>query len=146
MTPFTRDTYRQFRKDFLLLMKNAEVVKDWRDAREFQRLLRKFNLYLENVVYKGILPALKEKNGENWMADQIRKTVWALIIEMRVELENPRGELNRKYRPWITEEYAFDLYAGKRDKWVARARHKAREAWKAFDEYFERVETRVEFE
>ncbi len=134
---FTSATVRQLRADFLLLMRNADLVKDWAAARSFQLAVRRFHDHVERLVYREVLPALKARHGDGHVARDIASGVWQLLIELSVPLENPRADDTAHRVP--SSEAAFERYLARKDKWLSRVKSKARGAWAALGSYFEYV-------
>lgn len=137
---FSLESVRKLRADFLLLMKNADRVSNWKEARRFAIATNIFRDYLERVVYKEVLPPLRKQYGTDRFAiEDVAKQVWVFQAELRAPLENPHSDHYRKHLPWLDEDWAFEKYLKEKDRWLARVRSKARAAWKSLDEVFEYV-------
>lgn len=139
---FSLESVRKLRADFLLLMKNADRVSNWKEARRFSVATNIFRDYLERVVYKEVLPSLRKQYGKDRLAiEDVAKQVWVFQAELRAPLENPHTDHYREHRPglWGDEDWAFEKYLKEKDRWLARVRSKARAAWKSLDEVFEYV-------
>ena len=132
---FGLESVRKLRADFLLLMKNADRVSNWTEAKKFYNATRVFQDHLEHIVYKGLLPPLRKQYGERLAIDDVAKSVWILVVELKAPLEDPQWQSHRL--PWMTYDWAFEKYLKDKDKWLARVRSKARAAWKSLDELFQ---------
>jgi len=131
---FSLESVRKLRADFLLLMKNADRVSNWTEAKRFHTATLVFQDHLEHIVYKGVLPPLRKQFGDRFTISDVAKKVWALVVELKAPLMDPQHEPDR---PWVTYEWAFEDYLKKKDKWLSRVKAKARAAWTALDEVFE---------
>lgn len=135
VSPFEPETVRKLRADFLLLMKNADRVSNWAEAKKFYNATRVFQDHLERIVYKGLLPSLRKQYGERLVIDDVAKSVWLLVVELKAPLEDPQWQSHRL--PWMTYEWAFEKYLKDKDKWLTRVKSRARAAWKSLDEVFQ---------
>lgn len=133
---FDAGTVKQLRADFLMLMKNAERVKDYREAELFAEAVRKFREHVESVIYGGLVRALEREGDEYWVK-KIRTGTWGLISNLRTPLPQWGSASQIKYDPGATREEYFAKYQRDAKKWADKLKREARAAWTVLDEYLE---------
>lgn len=126
----------KLRKDFLLLMRNVEKVKDYDTALEFSGVARRYADKINEVVYRGLVPWIESQDKTSWWAKEIRKNVWGFYIALQVPINRSPPVTDEVYK-WFTPEKNFDRYLQERDRWVAKVKREARTAWTTLKEYLD---------
>jgi 8-oxo-dGTP pyrophosphatase MutT (NUDIX family) len=117
------------RKDFLMLMKNVPLVKNYDDAETLGRNFTVFRNNFENVFFEQFLNRdLKYKSGLNaTQIENIDSTVrapgWAFSSELRLPL--------RDHDEHWSKEQCYTQFQEKVTTWETGLRKKAQAFWKA---------------
>jgi hypothetical protein len=135
-TKVTSEMVEKLRKDFLLLMKNLERVKDYESAMTLQRVFRTYADHINEVVYRGLVQEIEGKNKNDWWAQRIRKDVWQFYIQLRLPIDHAREPGDEVYQ-WFTPSRNYEKFLSSKDKWIAKVKTEARKAWTALREFFE---------
>lgn len=143
------------RKDFLTLMKNTKVVKNFSQALRWQEAVRTWLKSFEDFFYTDVPRALMDLSriptwinrdwANNWIK-RLKEDLWGLIINFRVPLDSDITYLLRN-KPYLqteerAKESAFQKMLAELPKWEGRARRAARKAWKTIDEFLEWVQAK----
>ncbi len=137
----------KLREDFLTLMKNVSVVKDYDQADRWKRAVtlwrERYNDYLYKFLRKEIGDlgfqgtVMTSSDAKFWQA-KIGKETWGLYAEFRVPLDSFEHE--KSIGRNVTPEYLFEKMQRELPKWEARVRRASRQAWaalKSFVTWFE---------
>jgi hypothetical protein len=129
----TVKTVDRFRSEFLMLMKNISVIKNYADAWEWRGGVLKwrgaFETYMEAVGKEvNRLPDISESLLKVWRAD-LRQGAWELVSAMYDVPVEPVDESRRFNSTAEQKEYLFEQYKKKVPKWERRVRDKARTSW-----------------
>jgi len=136
---------QQFRKDFLKLMKNTKVVKNYDQAKEWQKHVGKWSNRFEEYIYRYLIEnTLKDmkvddkigKREEEYWESRIRSEVWPFTVGFSVPFD---ADLANDF--W-TEEQRFDQLQKNLNTWDRSIRGKAQKAWnvlKEFTDWYERL-------
>jgi len=138
----------KFRKDFLMLMKNAKVVKDYKQALKWKEAVQTWSDRFELFVLDRLRKAIKDlrfqrritQGDADYWDKKIGHEVWDLHLDFRVPLE--RYEFVVKYDPRASREGLFAQLQRELPKWEGRVRRSARKAWrvlKDFAEWYSRI-------
>jgi len=128
---------KQFRKDFLMLMSNADRIKDTVMVKEWRGYVLKWRQDFEDYLYKYLLNDLKnlwfkkvitESDSKYW-DKKIREETWDFVIAFQV----PYWTADEYW----TEEQRFLEFQKNLPKWKSRVMGKARDAWKVLEEFVE---------
>jgi hypothetical protein len=132
---FDEAAVEKLRKDFLLLMKNVDKVKDYAMAEELRQYVKTWREYLNTLVREKYIPQVQAVSGDMW-AKGLGSKHWSLHLALSEFPMNPIG-YERLHRPDISEEFVFAKFAEKRADWAAKTKRAAAALWKTFKEYFE---------
>lgn len=126
----------KLRKDFLTLMKNAGVVKDYAQAMVWREAVQVWNNRFNHIVFEQLAQRefkelaraniITQSDADYWMK-KIGKECWPLYIEFRV----PILKANPSDGFYGTEDYAFAKMMKELPKWKGRVERAARQAWAA---------------
>ncbi len=130
---FDASTITKLRADFLLLLKNAEKVKNYAQAQTFATAVRTYRTYVEDVLRS--LTRTLENEGESAWAKKLLKDTWGLVSGLRVPIGEHGSTSQRKYDPDETPESYFAAYQGKAKKWAEKLKREARTAWASLEDY-----------
>jgi hypothetical protein len=131
----------KLRKDFLTLVKNIPLVKDYKTAHELRVAIRIYSNRFDDMFFKHFLgDAVKydisKATGHDvsWIDHKTRAVAWTWMSELK---SMPIGFANEYY----SEESRFLEFERNAPKWKARVQAKARVFWTAMREVFEMLKT-----
>ena len=128
---------KQFRKDFLMLMSNADRIKDTAMVKEWRGYVLKWRQDFEDYLYKYLLNDLKnlwfkkvitESDSKYW-DKKIREETWDFVIAFQV----PYWTADEYW----TEEQRFLEFQKKLPQWKSKVMGKARGAWRVLEDFVE---------
>lgn len=125
MATLTTSTVDTLRRDFLVLMRNVELVKDYETAKVLDKVFRTYAARFYNLIYRGLTPHLV-KNGDPYWDKRVREDTWRFYTELRLPLE---PLMDPPYSPG--KSVLFARFERARDKWVRTITRYARKAWTA---------------
>lgn len=138
------DRIERFRKDFLMLMKNAKRVKEYDQAWKWREAVtvwqKKFDTFVDRLRKAIKDLRFQEKISKPDAAYWDRKLgseLWGLHIEFRVPLDPLSvGQMahSRMSDPEL-KDYLFHKMKQDLPKWEGRVRRASRKAWKALKEF-----------
>lgn len=132
--PFNPDVVKKLRKEFLLLMKNAKVVKTPRQAYQWKSYMRTWRENFSEMLDR-VADAIKDlplqhvtvsrDEATKWERD-FRKETWGLYINSQVPIDRADD--------YYDEDARFYQFQKELKKWEGRVRREARKAWKALED------------
>jgi hypothetical protein len=133
-TPFNVDFIKVLRKEFLTLMKNAKVVKNYRQAQAWREAMANWRTRFDELIYKRLSSTISNiplqydwvsRDEANKWGKYVRKETWDLYLESRVPVDRADD--------YWSEEARFQQFQKDLKKWDGRVRRHARKAWKALE-------------
>jgi len=135
----------RLRKDFLMLMKNTKVVKDYDQAWRWREAVHVWRDNFDTYVLDRARKAIKNlrfqeritKSDADYWNKKIGKDVWMLYLDATVPLE-PLPRLRQRWSGRSDEELKRGGFADMQrelPKWDAKLRRAARQAWKGLKEF-----------
>lgn len=139
----------KLRADVLLLLRNAERVKNYAQLVQFADAVNTFRTYFKGFV-ADVSKGLDQARQETW-AKRVRSDTWDLVITLSVPFERHGS----KYAPTASPEEHFLDYQSKAKAWAEKVKRAARKAWKILDDlltvqgsqtYFQRQDEQLTIE
>lgn len=134
-TPFDTTFIEGLRKEFLLLMKNAKIVKDPKMAEAWRRAMGNWRERFNDLIYKRLkdaigniplqYPHVSRDEATKWQR-YVGTNTWDLYIHAGVPFHRD---------PNFDEETSFYRYQRDLKKWQGQVRRGARKAWKTLNEF-----------
>ena len=134
----------KLRKEFLLLMKNAKIVKTPEQAYKWAEYLRNWRDGYEELLQERIPEVIRDlplqfphqvsRQEAKALETYVRKEGWGLYINASVPIRRPDN--------YWSEDMAFRDFQKDLKTWESRLRRSARQAWKGlkyFADYYQRV-------
>jgi hypothetical protein len=128
-TPINVNWVEKMRRDFLTLMKNLPLVKDYDDA---ARLKEAFDVYkgrFKLLIFEQFLNEYKD-NGDHRF-DNLRTPAWDFYLELSFPLMYTI--------PPVTKESRFQKFLSDKDPWEKKVKVRAQKFWKAIKDSLENV-------
>jgi hypothetical protein len=130
---------QQFRKDFLMLMKNIDRIDSYGKAIELSQAMNRWRVNFEEYIYKHLLKEFKDlkykkqitEDEWQWREKLIRENTWSFVIDLGLPIQRSDDYWN--------EEMRFNQYQKEVKKWQSRVERNARTAWtvlKNFTEWY----------
>lgn len=135
MTVLDQKHIEKLRKEFLLLMKNAKIVKSYGQAEKWKFYIRKWIENFKDLWHERVPLFIRRKFGSEWeerWAKEIRKSSHMFLQTFR-EIPLKNIEWEREHSPSTTEGYLFSEFQRAMPKWEAKVRRQARDVWKFLD-------------
>lgn len=138
---------QRLRKDFLLLMKNADRITDYDMAIAWRQYVQNWTNKFETYILRDLMDFIntakyKQPESERWRwispTEAIRRKAWDLISEFGVPIYNADD--------YYSKELRFFHFQKKLPTWKNRVESKARAAWKALNDFVEWHKTNHDIE
>ena len=134
----------QFRRDFLMFMKNTKRADTYEKAVAWRQAASRWATSLEEYIYDQMLDELKEQVyrkqvDEQWWKhwdEEIRKGTYQFMLSIIPPIEDSDS--------YWSKEDRFVQFHDKLPKWDSRVRRQARGAWKVLTEFVEWYEQKGE--
>lgn len=129
---FDLESMKKLRADFLKLMKNAEKVRDYRQAEEFAAAVERFKVYVERVVILGMLPVLNVY-GKSAETVRLENVVGTFLDRLKVPFFPMGSEWQKAYAPGADEAAMYARYTHQAGEWAWAVKEQAKAAWKVLE-------------
>lgn len=129
------DRIQEFRRDFLMLMKNADRIGDYETAIEWSGYITKWTNDFDDYIYKHLIDELKNLGFQKKISEGdvkywdklIRENVWPFVTEFRVPIFREDS--------YHSKEMVFEKFKNELSRWKLRTENKARVAWKVLKDF-----------
>jgi ADP-ribose pyrophosphatase YjhB (NUDIX family) len=129
----------RFRRDFLMLMKNATVARTYKQAQAWLDAMRRWREHFEPFVFDHLLGTLSgaawrkeiEKNDADYWEKKIRSAVWQFTTELQPPIESDAWIRHSGMSP----ERALADFIRDLPRWDRRIRGKAQDVWRVLRDF-----------
>lgn len=148
--PLDLKQIEKFRKDFLMLMKNAKVVKDYDQAIRWKEAVERWSAQLDRFLDRidttlsdlKLQERITKQESEHWKRT-IRRGLFP-VSTLDVPVYRYDLDYIIKYEPGTTKQDLFGRMQRRLRQWESKKRREARTAWKVLKEFARWYEERFQ--
>jgi hypothetical protein len=133
---------KEFKKDFLTLMKNVKIVNNYDSVWKWKKIVGKWTIEFDDYINKYFKSEfedliyskeISEEIYKDW-SKRIIKDTWKFIVDFRgVPIDFSDKTTDKHW--YYTKEMRYVDYINKLPKWESKTRRSARIAWNTLDEF-----------